>query len=146
MRIRYFALAYGVVFLLVGILGFFPPLLAPFGPEDPDLAVTATSGLLFGLFPVNILHNLVHAAFGIWGVAVWRSVPRSRFYAQAVAVIYAVLVVMGFIPVLNTTFGLIPLHGHDIWLHLILAAVAAYFGFVARADEPITTTAHDQPR
>ena len=152
MNIRYFALAYGIVFLLVGILGFFPPLLAPFGPSDPELAVTATSGLLLGLFPVNVLHNLVHVAFGIWGIVVWRSVVRSRFYAQAVAVVYAILVVMGFIPGLNTTFGLIPLHGHDIWLHLILAGVAAYFGFVARVDEPVGATtrehprAHDQPR
>jgi hypothetical protein len=23
---------------------------------------------LFGLFPVNILHNLVHLAFGAWGI------------------------------------------------------------------------------
>jgi hypothetical protein len=146
MVIRYFALIYGIVFLLVGVAGFIPQLLAPFEPSDPPLSVTATSGLLFGLFPVNVLHNLVHVVFGIWGIAAWRSLPRSRFYGQAVAVVYAVLVVMGFIPGLNTTFGLIPLHGHDIWLHLLLAGVAAYFGFVARPDETVTTTVHDQPR
>lgn len=39
--------------------------------------------------------------------------------------------VMGFIPVLNTTFGLIPLYGHDIGLHALIAIVAAYFGFRA---------------
>lgn len=133
MVIRYFALIYGVVFLLVGIAGFVPGLVAPFGPDHPALAINATAGLLFGLFPVNVLHNLVHVAFGIWGIAVWRRLPPSRFYAQAVAVIYGILVVMGLLPVLNTTFGLIPLHGHDVWLHLVLAGVAAYFGFVARA-------------
>ena len=36
---------------------------------------------------------------------------------------------MGLIPGLNTVFGLIPLHGHDVWLHLILAAAAGYFGW-----------------
>lgn len=146
MNIRYFALIYGSVFLVVGIAGFLPPLLAPFEPSDPPLAVTATSGLLFGLFPVNLLHNLTHVAFGIWGIAVWRSVPRSRTYAQAVAVIYAIFVVMGFIPGLNTVFGLVPLHGHDIWLHVLLAGVAAYFGFAARAEVAPSATAHDHPR
>ena len=151
MSIRYFALVYGIVFLLIGILGFFPGLLAPFQSPDPQLAVTATSGLLLGLFPVNVLHNLFHIAFGIWGVAAWRSVPAARFYGKAVAVIYAILAVMGFFPVLNTTFGLIPLHGNDIWLHIVLAAVAAYFGFVAKVSSPVgtrheTTRVHEPRR
>lgn len=134
MAIQNFALIYGIVFLLVGIAGFVPALSTPYPPEHPALAVMASGGLLFGLFPVNVLHNLVHVAFGIWGIAVWRQIPGSRRYAQAVAIIYLVFAVMGFIPVLSTAFGLVPLFGHDIWLHLVLAAVAAYFGFIARAE------------
>jgi hypothetical protein len=45
-----------------------------------------------------------------------------------VAVIYGILTVMRLIPVLDTTFGLIPLYGHDVWLHALLAIVAAHFG------------------
>ena len=50
--------------------------------------------------------------------------------------IYAVLAVAGLIPGLRTMFGLVPLFGHDVWLHVALAAPAAYFGFVHgdRAD------------
>jgi hypothetical protein len=63
-----------------------------------------------------------------------------------VAIIYAVLAVMGIIPGLNTTFGLIPLYGHDIWLHAVIAIAAAYFGFVATDREvghsTTTTTSH----
>jgi hypothetical protein len=141
MLLRYFALVYGVVFLLVGIAGFIPGLVTPPSPAHPDLAVTAGHGNLFGLFPVNVLHNIVHAVFGVWGIVAYRSVPASQLYARAVAVIYAVFVVMGLIPVLNTVFGLVPLHGHDVWLHALLAAVAAYFGFVYRAaDVPATGT------
>jgi hypothetical protein len=51
-----------------------------------------------------------------------------------VAIIYAVLVVMGLVPALNTTFGLIPIHGNDVWLHALLAVIAAYFGFVHGDD------------
>jgi hypothetical protein len=141
MAIRYFALIYGIVFLVVGVAGFIPGFVSPLAPQHPELAISSGEGLLFGLFPINILHNLVHIIFGIWGIVVWRSVPRSLMYAKSVAVIYAVLFVMGLIPFLRTTFGLIPLYGHDIWLHAVLAGVAGYFGFVARADtgEPVRT-------
>lgn len=134
MGIRYFALIYGTIFTIIGIAGFIPFLVTPYGIAQPDLMVSAGAGELFGLFPVNVLHNLVHLAFGIWGLAVWRSLPKSRAYAQAVAIIYAVFVVMGFFPALQTTFGLVPLHGHDIWLHLVLAAVAGYFGWAYRPE------------
>lgn len=132
MTVRHFAVVYGVVFLLVGIAGFIPTFLTPMGAEHPDLAVTEGAGMLFGLFPVNILHNIVHLLFGVWGLAASRSVRGSVTYARSVAVIYALFVVMGLLPVLDTVFGLVPLWGHDIWLHVLLAAIAAYFGFVVR--------------
>jgi hypothetical protein len=140
MTVRNFAVLYGVIFLIIGIAGFIPAFLTPLGPEHPELAVTAGSGLLFGLFPVNVLHNIVHVVFGVWGLAASRSVAGSVLYARSVAVIYAVFVLMGLFPFLRTTFGLVPLYGHDIWLHLLLAAVAAYFGFVARPG-PVTADA-----
>jgi len=36
------------------------------------------------------------------------------------------------VPPLWTLFGLVPLYGNDIWLHGLLAAIAAYFGWVHR--------------
>jgi hypothetical protein len=140
-HVRYFALVYGIVFLLVGIAGFIPGLVAP--PEaGRDLTIATGFGRLFNLFPVNVLHNLVHVAFGLWGIAAYRTFSASRSYARAVAVIYGVLTVMGLIPVLATTFGLIPLYGHDVWLHALLAIVAAYFGWApVRAETaPVSAT------
>jgi len=134
MAIRTFALIYGIAFLLVGIAGFIPGLVTPYAATDPQLTVTSGAGHLFGLFPVNILHNAVHLLFGVWGLLAYRNVGGARGYAKAVAVIYGLFVIMGLIPGLMTTFGLVPLHGHDVWLHLLLAGVAAYFGFVARVD------------
>jgi hypothetical protein len=132
MSIRYFALVYGIVFLLIGLAGFFPAFVTPMTPADPGLMLNAGAGHLFGLFPVNLLHNLVHVAFGIWGLVAWRRIDASIGYARGVAIIYAVLFVMGLVPGLWTAFGLVPLHGNDVWLHLLLAAVAAYFGYFAR--------------
>ena len=133
MTLRNFALGYGVVFLVVGVLGFIPGFLQPPPAGAPDLAVGTLYGSLLALFPVNILHDLTHVAFGVWGLAAYRGATSALMYARGVAIIYAVLAVMGLIPVLNTTFGLIPLFGHDVWLHALLAAGAAYFGWMAPA-------------
>jgi len=131
MATRYFALVYGLVFLVVGIAGFIPGLLSPLGAGDPAVAINGSTGRLFGLFPVNSLHNIVHIVFGIWGLAAYRGHSAAVTYARAVAVIYAILFIAGLIPGLHTLFGLVPLYGHDVWLHLVLSVVAAYFGFVA---------------
>ena len=134
MAIRYFAIVYGVVFLLAGIAGFIPGLVTEPAPAgDP---ATAGHGHLLGLFPVNPLHNLVHLVFGAWGVVSYRTLAAAKLYARGVAVIYAVLAVFGLIPGLNTLFGLVPLYGHDIWLHAVLAAIAAFFGWGIRAGTP----------
>lgn len=128
MQTRYFALVAGVVYVLAGVAGFVPAFVtAP--PAGPDLAVETGYGRLFGLFPINVLHNLVHLAIGVWGLAAYGSWSAARTFARSLAVIYGVLAVMGFIPGLNTMFGLAPLFGHDIWLHAGTALVAAYFGF-----------------
>ncbi|KKC24647.1 DUF4383 domain-containing protein [Sphingomonas sp. SRS2] len=135
MSIKAFALVFGIVFLVAGIAGFIPGI-SPMH-HHPDLVITSQSRLALGLFPVNILHNLVHILFGLWGLAAARAAGGARVYAKAVAIIYGLLTVMGLIPGLNTTFGLVPLYGHDIWLHALLALVAAYFGFAHReASEP----------
>lgn len=134
-----FALIYGIVFLVVGVAGFIPGITAPH--TNPDIAAQTGMGLLFGLFPVNLLHNIVHVLFGIWGLVAARSLGAARAYGKGVAVIYAVLGIMGLIPGLRTTFGLIPLYGHDVWLHFVLAAVAAYFGFVRHEAQPAAANA-----
>ncbi len=137
MNTRTFALVFGVVFLLIGIAGFVPALVTPVHDGHPDIAVSSGYGQLFGLFPVNILHNIVHVVFGLWGLAAYRSLSGAKLYARGVALIYAVLTVAGLIPGLHTMFGLTPLFGNDIWLHAALAAVAAYFGWVHRDEAPV---------
>ncbi|WP_315787795.1 DUF4383 domain-containing protein [Fischerella sp. JS2] len=128
MRIRYFALIVGILFLLVGILGFIPGLRIL--PQDAPLISVATGyGYLFSLFPINYLHNFVHLVVGLLGIAAFWSFKFSRLYAQGLAIFYALLAVMGAIPATNTTFGFIPIFGNNIWLHGLTALIAAYFGY-----------------
>jgi hypothetical protein len=134
MGTRYFALAAGIVYLLVGLMGLLGLGLAAPTAGDPGLAIEAQYGRLLGLFPVNVLHNIVHLAIGIWGIVSYRSFNGSRAFARGLAILYALLAIMGLLPFTNTTFGLIPIHSHDVWLHAATAAVAAYFGFAAQPE------------
>jgi hypothetical protein len=130
MAVRYFALVLGIAFLLIGIAAFIPGMVTV--PTSHDLTVTgAGHGYLLGLFHVNVLHNLVHLAFGAWGVIAYATLAASRMYARSVAIIYGVLAVMGLVPGLSTVFGLIPIHGNDVWLHALIAIAAAWFGWAA---------------
>ncbi len=150
MNTRNFALIFGIIFLVVGIAGFIPGLVtytAPVADTAPDAAPAADMlhqhGYLLGLFPVNFLHNLFHIAWGVFGLATYRSFSNARLFARATAIVYGLLTVMGLIPGLNTLFGLLPLYGNDIWLHALLALIAAYFGFARPAET--RHRGHDRP-
>src|SRR5215212_2002718 len=125
-----FALVFGIIYLIVGILGFIPvpPILVPIEIVGPFAGVMGPfEGFLLGLFPVNWLHNLVHIGIGAAGLASYRSPIGARSYALVVGVLYIVLAVVGlFLP---TFFGLLPLGGFDITLHALTAilALGVYF-------------------
>jgi hypothetical protein len=131
--VRTFALVFGIIYLLVGILGFIPGLYTH-TTDMPHPSVENGHGYLMGMFPINILHNIVHLIIGLWGLLASRSVGGARLYAKVLAIAYGLLAILGLIPATNMTFGLIPIHGNDVWLHALSALIAAYFGFVARDD------------
>ena len=131
MGIRSFASLAGLVYLVIGIFGFLPGLTHAPPAGAPHLTFETNYSYLFGLFPVNLLHNIFHIAIGVWGFLASSSLGASRTFACGVAILYGVLTLMGLFPGLNTTFGLLPLFGHDVWIHAGTALVAAYFGFAA---------------
>jgi hypothetical protein len=144
MHTRRFAMILGIVFLVIGVAGFIPGI-NRMHDRHADLTVHGPGhGDLLGLFHVNVLHNLIHVVFGIAGLACSGSFLAARGYARFVAIAYGVLGVMGLISAGNThnTWGLVPIGGHDVWLHFLIAAAAAYFGFVHRTvgDEPRVRT------
>lgn len=127
MAIGTLAMVFGVVFLLVGVLGF---IAAPPPPDALPLTMNHGHGLALGLFPVNTLHNIVHLLFGALGLMAARGMLMSaRTYFQFLAVAYALLAVLGALPATQTTFGLIPIYGNDVWLHALIAVAAGVIGF-----------------
>jgi hypothetical protein len=129
--VQKFALFFGILYIVVGVLGFIPGIVQP-ATDHHGLAVEAGHGYLMGLFPINLLHNIVHLLVGALGVLGSRSVSGAVKYARGLAIFYGLLAVMGLFPVTNTMFGLVPIHGNDIWLHAVSALIAAYFGWMAR--------------
>lgn len=132
---RYFALVVGAAFTLAGIAGFLPFFTVHPSPEAPHLIVDTSYGLLLGLFPVNIVHNLFHFGWGVTGLLASRAYTSALKFARYFGVTLAVLTVMGLIPALRTGFGIMPLYGHDIWLHGVEAVIGIYLGFFAIQKE-----------
>ena len=129
MKTSTFALVFGLAYLAAGLLGLIPAMLMPPPADAPPTTFAVFYGYLLGLFPVNILHTLVHLAIGAWGIAAWSGRASSISYARGLAVFYGMLAVMGLLPLTNTLFGMLPIHSHDVWLHGISAVIAAYFGW-----------------
>ena len=139
---RQFALMFGVVYVLVGVLGFVPGINQPPPAGSPPLVVDSFYAFLLSLFAINLLHNLFHLVVGALGIAVHNSEASARLYCRVVAIVFLLLTVFGLLPVLNTTFGLIPLFGLDLALHAVTAVALAYFGWVVT---PVARIGSAQP-
>jgi hypothetical protein len=116
------AVLFGVVFLLVGILGFVP-------------AVTKDQ-MLLGIFHVNAAHNCVHLLSGVVAlIAGLTSVGASRMYFRIFGLVYGLVAVMGFFVGDGMLLGLISNNTAVTWLHVGIAAVSLILGFMPASAE-----------
>lgn len=112
------AMAVGVVFLLVGVLGFVPGITSDY--DQMQLAGHESEALLLGLFQVSILHNIVHLLFGAAGLAMARTFSGARNYLIGGGAIYLVLWIYGLVVGEEDAANFVPLNNADDWLHLFL--------------------------
>jgi len=129
MNIKQFTFIVGLILLSAGLLGFFPPLLT--------LSMMPDDGLLFGLFAVNWLRNIVYLSFGIWGMVASKDILSSKTYNKITSITFAVFFILGLIPMLSTLYGLLPLYGHNTWFHAIVCVSTAYFGYAWGTHGPL---------
>lgn len=113
------ALALGVVYLLVGFIGFAATGLSGFAAPTFDRKLA--------IFAVNPLHNIVHLATG----GVWLVSSGSHLSARranlTIGLVYAVVTALGMLGFLEF-LAISGWGAADNWLHLITAVVAVYFG------------------
>lgn len=127
------ALVWGVVFVLVGILGFIPGI-----TTTDDMGMK----MLLGVFMVNGIHNLVHLLTGLASLASSTSEKAARLYFQVFGVVYALVTVLGFIVGSgHKVLGLIPVNMADNLLHLAITLVTLYLGFLYRPGRSTTPVA-----
>jgi len=111
---QYLALVIGVVYLLVGAVGF---------------AITGFDGWTMHdhsqtllVFAINPLHNVVHLVIGLLGVLLWSRSTSARTYGWILAIGYGAAFVYGLIVVDDPEANVLNINGADNVLHAVSAA------------------------
>ncbi|MER5833837.1 DUF4383 domain-containing protein [Streptomyces sp. NPDC002130] len=112
------ALLLGLVFLVVGALGFIPGITTDYG--SLEFASHDSGAELFGLFQVSILHNLVHLAYGLAGLMLAGTAAGAYSYLLVGGAVYLVLWVYGLSVGHDSDANFVPLNSADDWLHFAL--------------------------
>jgi preprotein translocase subunit Sss1 len=120
------ALVVGAVFLLVGILGFIPGITTHY--DTLTFAGHHSQTELLGIFHVSILHNLVHVAFGVAGLALARAAATAKMFLIVGGVIYLALWLYGLVIDKNSDANFVPLNTADDWLHFVLGVAMVALG------------------
>lgn len=126
----------GIVFLLVGIAGFIPGVTTNLY-DGLEFAGDDGNAELLGLFQVSILHNIVHALFGV-GIFMAATPEGARTFLIGAGAIYVVLFLIGIIGAGDW----VPINDGDNWLHLGLAVglLGLGFGLTRDRDHTVATT------
>jgi hypothetical protein len=120
------SLGLGLVYLLIGVLGFIP------GITQPSTA--PGQGLLLGIFAVNTVHNLAHLVLG--AALVWAATTANnvRMVNRGMAAVFAILVIGSLVAPIVEGVAINP---PDTGLHLVSLLVTAAIGFMAVRREPV---------
>ena len=123
------SLAFGVVFIAIGLLGFVPAV-------TPDMH-------LLGIFHVDAVHNVIHLASGVVALLAASSARYAKLYFQVFGVVYGIVAVGGFLPFLSfgddmKLLGLTHMNLADNLLHVAIAGASLYLGFVYKEDQAVT--------
>ena len=119
------AIVFGIFFLIAGIAGFVPALAPPHGDGN----------MLFGIFMVGPVHNIVHLTSGAAALlCAFAGAGAARKYFQIFGVVYLLVALIGFVYGNSPIMGVMEHNTADIGLHIAIAAVALYFGFAGSRE------------
>lgn len=113
--VKKLATVFGVVLLLVGVLGFVP-------------GVVTEDGLLLGIFAVDLPHNLIHLVTGGAALAAAKTEEYARTYFKVFGVVYLLVTLLGFM-MAGPLLGFVANNTADNFLHLAIAVLALAVGF-----------------
>jgi hypothetical protein len=117
---------FGIIFVLIGILGFVPGI--------------TSDGYLLGIFEVDTLHNVIHLLSGIIAFMCAGSDMGAKSFFKIFGVIYGLVTILGFLQG-GSVLGLFGVNMADNLLHLLISVVALYLGFSggSKASMPMSS-------
>lgn len=113
-----FALVFGVVLTVLGIIGFFYN--ASFAAGNETLH---NRDAVFGILDVNGWGNVFHLLSGVVGLALVGNYTGGRNYALGLGALYVVVAIVGIVYVasdVDSIFKLIPVNTADNILHALV--------------------------
>lgn len=116
---RMLAVLFGIGFIFAGVAGY------------GVMPQFVENGLLFGVFEVDAMHNMVHIATGVIAIMAATSARLSKLFFIVFGLIYAVVAGLGFwregdLYVMHVNMA-------DNYLHAGIAVLALLIGFKAKA-------------
>ena len=93
--------------------------------EGPD-----SGAMLFGVFQVSWLHNIVHLLFAAVALLMARTVSQSRYFLIGGGVVYLLIWLYGLFIDQGSTANFIPVNTADNWLHLALGVLMVALGLI----------------
>jgi hypothetical protein len=121
------AMLFGIIFLLVGLLGFIPGITQDF---DRLTTFDDVGAKLLGIFGINILENAVHLLYGVVGLVAASSWAASKNYFVWGGVVYVGLWLYGLVIDEQSAANFVGLNTAAHWLHLALGVTMIAVGFL----------------
>lgn len=109
---------FGILFIIAGVAGLVPGLYK--------------NGMLFGIFYVDMIHNIGNFIIGIIALFCSLKYKRDRLFFQVFGVIFGILAIAGFVWQGNLIFTVV--NWPDTILHLILAVIFLILGFSSQKE------------
>lgn len=131
---QWLALIVGLVFLVVGVVGFFVT-----GFDMDALTETDTEQTLL-VFAINPLHNIVHVVIGLLGVILWPTSGGARTFGWILAIGYGAAFAYGLLVLDERLEDYLNINQEDNWLHLGSAIVGLLIALWPRPRAVETTT------
>ena len=127
---QWLALALGATYTLVGLVGF--------AITGFDNFAEHTGDTLLG-FEINPLHNIVHLAIGVLGLAMWRRFDTARTYGWLLAIGYGAAFVLGLVIIGDEDKNFLSLNAADQVLHIGTALVGLAMALAKPGDTARTS-------
>lgn len=124
-HVRNASLIMGVIFLLIGVLAFIPGITTNYSSMA---FAQGSEAMLFGVFQVSMLMNIVYLATGVVGWLMSRTAPMARDFLVGAGAVYLLLWIYGLIINLETNANFLSFNTATNWMHFAIGAVTAGLG------------------